>query len=228
MFDGTMKSKDNSAPIAIIGMGCRFPGNVNSPSELWDMLNRGQNTWSPTPSDRYNEAAFCSQDGNSTNTHNQRGGHFLSQNIAAFDAGFFDISAEQARAMDPQQRLLLETAFEAVESANIPYSDFYGSNTGVYTATFNHDYDRNLSKDATDIPRHQLTGTGDSMLSNRISYVFNLKGPSMTIDTGCSGGIVAVHQACQSLKTFESDTAVAGGANLILNPDRSIELSNLR
>jgi acyl transferase domain-containing protein len=215
-------------PIAIIGMACRLPGNVTNTEELWDLLVEGRVGWSPVPSQRYNEAAFYHPNPENEGTTNHRGGHFISPDIAAFDASFFGISPIEAQAMDPQQRLLLETTYEAFEIAGIPIDGARGSNTAVYTAMFTRDYDRNMFKDPVDLPKYQTTGTGEAILSNRVSYVFDFKGPSMTLDTGCSGSIVALHQACQSLRTGESTMALASGVNLILSPDHMFGMTKLQ
>ena len=129
--------------------------------------------------------------------------------------------------MDPQQRLLLEVVYEALESAGQQQQRIRGSATSVHVALFTRDYDRILYKDTLSIPRYQTTGTGDAIASNRISYVFDFTGPSVTLDTGCSGGLVAVHQACSSLRLGESDMAVAAAANIIIGPDQQIGLTNL-
>lgn len=152
----------------------------------------------------------------------------MDQNIAAFDAEFFGISPIEAKAMDPQQRILLETSYEAFESSGILLENLRGSKTAVYVAMFTRDYDRNIYRDTSDIPKYHTTGCGEAIVSNRISYIFDLKGPSMTLDTGCSGSMVALHQACQSLRIGESNMALAGGVNLILNPDQMIGMSNLQ
>ena len=218
----------NPTPIAIIGIGCRLPGGVTDTEKLWDLLVDGRNTWSAVPDERFNEEAFYHPDPDHNGTTNHRGGHFIKDNVAAFDAAFFGISPVEARAMDPQQRLLLETTYETFEDAGIPIEKISGSNTAVYAAIFTRDYDRNIYRDHINIPKYHVTGSGEAILSNRISYIFDLKGPSMTLDTGCSGSMVAVHQACQSLRCGESDMALASGVNLILNADHMIGMSNLQ
>ncbi|KAK7189138.1 Lovastatin diketide synthase LovF 12 [Paraphaeosphaeria sporulosa] len=216
-----------NSPIAVIGFQCRFPGGSISSEKLWETLVSGSNTWSKVPTDRFNEEAFFHDDPDDTNgTNNHRGGHFLKEDIRDFDHDFFNISAQEAAAMDPQQRLLLEVVYEALESAGQQHR-IRGSATSVHVALFTRDYDRNLYKDTLNIPRYQVTGTGDAIASNRISYVFDCTGPSVTLDTGCSGGLVAVHQACNSLRLGESDMAIAAAANLIIGPDQQIGLSNL-
>lgn len=217
-----------SVPIAIIGIGCRLPGGITNTEDLWGLLMEGRHAWSAVPPERYNEAAFYHPNPRNDGTTNHRGGHFLSQDIAAFDAAFFGISPVEAQAMDPQQRLLLETTFEAFENAGFPIEKARGSSTAVYTAKFTQDYDRNMQKDPGDIPTYHVTGTGDAIVSNRISYIFDFKGPSVTLDTGCSGSMVALHHACQSLQTGESDMALASGVNLMLNPDHMFGMSKLQ
>jgi acyl transferase domain-containing protein len=216
------------APIAVVGIGCRFPGNATDPTKLWNLLASGKTTWTEVPADRYNEQAFYHPNADLNGSHNHRGGHFLDQNIAAFDADFFGISPIEAQAMDPQHRILLETSYEALENSGHTLESVRGSKTSVYTAIFTRDYDRNIYKDTFDIPKYHITGSGEAILSNRVSHFFDLRGPSMTLDTGCSGSMVAVHQACQSLRTHESTMALAGGVNLILNPDHMIGMSNLQ
>ena len=189
------------------------------------MLLQGESGWSKVPDDRYNEEAFNKHGSRSRGTIQHHGGHFLDQDIRTFDAAFFGITPSEAKAMDPQQRLQLESAYEALEGAGINTNKIRGSNTAVYTAIFSRDYDRIMFKDTNDMAMYHMSGVGDAILANRISYVFDLKGPSVTLDTGCSGGLVALHQACQSLRTGESDMALAGGANLILSPDTMMPLS---
>lgn len=179
------------------------------------------------PKDRYNENAYLHSNPAASTSHNHRGGHFLSQDVAAFDAAFFHIPPAEAQAMDPQQRILLETTYDAFQTCGTTLESVRGSNTAVYIATFSSDYDRSIQKDIGDVPKYHTTGTGEAIAANRISHAFDLKGPSVALDTGCSGGLVAVHYACQSLITGEVATAIAGGVNLILNPDRMIGMSNL-
>ena len=223
-----MGSSPIPVPIAIIGTGCRLPGGVTNSDKLWELLVAKQNVWTGTPPGRYNDAAFIHRSENFQGGHNHEGGHFLEGNIAAFDADFFGINPEEANAMDPQQRLLLEVTYEAFENGGVPAKAFRGSDTAVYVASFTHDYDRNIFKDPLNIPKYHVTGCGDAILANRLSYVFDLKGPSITLNTGCSGGLVALHHACQSLQLGESGMAIAAGANLILGPDHMISMSNLQ
>jgi acyl transferase domain-containing protein/NADPH:quinone reductase-like Zn-dependent oxidoreductase/NAD(P)-dependent dehydrogenase (short-subunit alcohol dehydrogenase family) len=216
------------APIAVVGISCRLPGGANSPDELWQLLQGGSSAWSPVPADRFNEAAFyhgSADDANGTSNH--RGGHFIHGDLRDFDHVFFRLSSQQAAAMDPQQRMLLEMTYEAFESAGWLRESLAGSNTSVHVAMFTNDYDRNLYKDPLDLPTYYITGIEKAILSNRISHVFDLRGPSITLDTACSGGLVALHQACGGLLSRESDTAIVAAPNLMLGPDHYIGMSNL-
>lgn len=159
---------------------------------------------------------------------NAKGLHFLKQDPALFDARFFSISPLEAVAMDPQQRMLLEVAYEAFENSGIPMERLSMSPTGVYVALFGNDYQRIILRDTENYPSYSGTGTGLALASNRLSYFFNLKGPSFTLDTGCSGGLVALHQACQSLRAGESKMCMAAGSNLILDPQLTAAECNLR
>lgn len=215
-------------PIAVVGISCRLPGGADDPAKLWQLLSEGRNAWSDVPPARFNWSSFHHPNHDMQGTYSHRGGHFMHQDIAAFDARFFGIPPNEANAMDPKQRILLEIAYEAFENAGISLERIQGSNTGVYVATFTHDYETMMLKDPQILPSYLLTGIGQAILSNRISYVFDLRGPSITLDTACSGSLVALHQACQSLRSGESDIALAGGTNLILNPDIMIPMSLLR
>ena len=216
------------APIAVVGMSCRFPGGANDPEKLWSLLSEGQSAWSDVPSDRFLWKSFYHPSTDMNGAINHRGGHFLDHDVSAFDANFFGIPPSEANAMDPQQRLQLETAYEAIENAGMPMDQIKGSKGGVYVAIFSRDYDRMAYKDPDDYARYHMTGAGDAIISNRISYVFDLKGPSMTIDTGCSGSLVALHSACQSLRLGETNMSIVGGSNLILSPDPMIPMSLLQ
>ena len=129
--------------------------------------------------------------------------------------------------MDPQQRILLEVAYEAFENAGVTIETLKESNTAVFAAMFTRDYDRNVFKDTEDIPKYHTTGCGEAIMSNRISYTFDLRGPSITLDTGCSGSLVGLHQACQSLRARETDLALACGVSVVIGPDLMIGMSNL-
>ncbi|KAI9645960.1 hypothetical protein NHQ30_005397 [Ciborinia camelliae] len=218
---------ESDIPIAVIGFACRFPGGIHDAESLWQVLIQGQSTWSDIPADRYDWRSFYHPTRGSRSAHSARGGYFLDSNIAEFDANFFGISPLEAAAIDPQQRILLEVTYEAMENAGISIDSIKGSNTGVYVATFTHDYENMMYHDSLSIPKYGMTGTGTAIASNRISYVFDLKGPSMSLDTGCSGSLVALHQACLSLRYGETNSSFVGGTNLILSPDAMLPMDNL-
>jgi acyl transferase domain-containing protein len=172
-------------PIAIVGIGCRLPGSVGSPEDLWQLLSKGQSGWSRVPTDRWNSESFYHPDGGSIQAYNAQSGYFLTHDVAEFDSRFFGFTSHEADAADPQQRLLLETTYEALENAGIPLKSLRGSDTAVYAAVFARDYDRMQYKDVNNISHLHIGGTGEAILANRLSYVFDWKGASMTIDTGC-------------------------------------------
>lgn len=178
---------ENPTSIAIIGMGCRLPGGADNPEQLWDMLEEGRSGWCEVPGDRWNWKSFYHPDSAAKESLNFKSAYFIPQDITAFDARFFGIPPREAEGMDPQQRLLLETSFEAIENAGIPIDSLRGSDTSVYVAIFAQDYDRMGYKDLQKLHKLHVTGKGGAILSNRISYLLDLKGPSMTIDTGCVG-----------------------------------------
>ncbi|KAK4447399.1 hypothetical protein QBC34DRAFT_440144 [Podospora aff. communis PSN243] len=206
-------------PIAIIGMSCRFAGDATNPERFWDMLAQGRNAWSEIPSARFNPKGVFHPDPEKLNTSHVKGAHFLKEDIALFDAAFFSLSGEMASAMDPQYRLLLESAYEALENAGLTLSSVAGSNTSVYAGVFTHDYHEGIIRDEDNLPRFLPIGTFSAIASNRISHFFDLRGPSMTVDTGCSTGLVALHQAVLGLRAGESDMAIVGGCNLMITPD---------
>ncbi len=207
-------------PIAIVGIGCRFPGGVNDPHSFWQLLANGVDAIREIPEDRWSQRAFCDPEPGKPGKTYARWGGFLDQ-IDQFDPNFFSISAREAPYMDPQQRLLLEVAWESLEDAGVVLSRGEKSNTGVFVGVSTHDYAQiQLSfEDKTSIDSHTTTGGTMSIAANRISYCFNLSGPSIAIDTACSSALVAVHLACQSLWNRECDMALAGGVNAIIIPD---------
>lgn len=155
------------------------------------------------------------------------GGHFVKEDVYAFDAAFFNLPASEAVAMDPRQRMALEVAYELFESAGMPFEKVKGSQTAVYIGAGLSDYEASIQRDPEYAPKYALTGVSHEILANRISHFFDIHGPSMTVETACSSSLVAIHLACQSVRNGEADMAVAGGVNLILNPEMTIQLSNL-
>ncbi|KAK8066687.1 hypothetical protein PG997_013434 [Apiospora hydei] len=218
---------EKESPIAIIGMACRLPGGAHDPESLWSMLAEGRDGRAEVPKDRWNWKSFYHKNPDMGEVTNFSHAYFLQQDVAAFDARFFGILGAEATGMDPQQRLLLEVAYEAVENAGIPIESLRGSNTSVHIAMFARDYDRMGFRDGPNLHKTHVIGSGEAILANRISYVWDLKGTSNTLDTGCSGGLVALHQACRTLKADEADMALAGASQLILTPDQSMAMAQL-
>lgn len=184
--------------------------------------------YSKVPRERFNVEAFHREASTHVGDLIPEGGHYLTQDVSAFDAPFFAITAEEARAMDPAARMLLESTYEAFENAGIPIKALEGSNTGCYVGCFTKDYHELLMADPEAAPMYSGTGTGFSLLANRISWYYDLKGPSISLDTACSSSLVGLHLACQSLSSGETNMALVSGANLILAPNLSLWLSNLQ
>ncbi|WAL61389.1 type I polyketide synthase [Thermocoleostomius sinensis] len=209
-------------PIAITGIGCRYPG-AESPHAFWQLLRDGIDAIEEVPPSRWEVDRFYDSDRSQPNKTNTRWGGFLPQ-IDRFDPQFFGIAPREAYSMDPQQRLLLEVAWEALEDAGQIPEQLRGSQTGVFIGIGTHDYSIMLWQDPVNDP-YATTGTGNCIAANRISYVFDFKGPSLAIDTACSSSLVAVHLACQSLWCGESTLALAGGVNVLLLPTVTIGFS---
>ncbi|KAI1086563.1 putative polyketide synthase [Rostrohypoxylon terebratum] len=221
-----MMTTQEPIPIAIIGMGCRFSAGIDSPQKLWSVVAEGRDGWTEVPPDRFNEQSFYHPDPDAPGAINHRGGHFLDQTIAAFDANFFGIPPVEAEVIDPQHRVLLETSWEAIENAGIPLQRLKGSDTAVYVAMSCHDHEQVSHKDPLSFSRYHDTGIFQSFLANRVSYAFDLHGPSIMLDTACSGSLVAIHSACQSLRSGEAKMALAGGVGMIISPDQMARMSS--
>ncbi|OBJ34261.1 type I polyketide synthase [Mycolicibacter heraklionensis] len=204
-------------PIAVIGLGCRFPGDINSPDAMWQFLLDGGNAVTEVPADRWAPFDDGSAETSNAIARTTRWGSFL-RDIAAFDADFFDISSREAVKMDPQQRLLLEVAWEALEHAGIPATSLRRSQTGVYVGASITEYGCHASADLPSVDAWSNAGGALSIIANRLSYFLDLRGPSVTVDTACSSSLVALHLACRSLRTGECETAIAGGVNLLMSP----------
>jgi phthiocerol/phenolphthiocerol synthesis type-I polyketide synthase B len=204
-------------PIAVIGVGCRFPGAIAGPQGLWQFLCGGGSAISELPPDRWAPFDDGSPEVAATLARTTRSGAFLAD-IDAFDAEFFDISTREAVKMDPQQRLLLEVAWEALEHAGIPPSSLRRSQTGVFAGACYTDYGYLAGLDLPNVDAWSNPGGALSIIANRLSYFLDLRGPSVTVDTACSSSLVAVHLACQSLRTGDADLALAAGVNLLLAP----------
>ncbi|ACV62202.1 6-deoxyerythronolide-B synthase [Desulfofarcimen acetoxidans DSM 771] len=210
-------------PIAIVGMGCRFPGGVNTPAGFWELLRNGVCAITETPSDRWSNDLFYSKDREKPGKINAIHGGFLDR-IDLFDPYFFGISPHEAAWVDPQQRLLLEVTWEALEDGGQKPVELEGTDVGVFVGALALDYHTLQFSDMLqyDMSPYTSTGSMGTMLSNRISYIFNFRGPSLTLDSACSSSLVAVHYACESLRRGECSIAVAGGVTLMFTPQHSI------
>nr|AIT55263.1 GulF [Pyxidicoccus fallax] len=207
-------------PIAIIGMGCRFPGGVHGPDAFWRFLADGVNGIRDTPKDRWDTERYLdAEQGTPGKMYTGHGG-FLDR-VDGFDAAFFGISPREALSMDPQQRLFLETCWEAIENAGLSADVLEGSQTGVYAGIVNQDYAMMQMKDTAhgEMDTYFATGHPHCVVSGRVSYQFGLRGPTLSVDTACSSSLVALHLACQSLRLGSCDVALAGGINLLLMPE---------
>nr|MCU0535566.1 polyketide synthase [Hydrococcus sp. Prado102] len=210
-------------PIAIVGIGCRFP-KAKNPEAYWQLLCNGIDAIAPIPKERWDIDSFYHPSPDSPGKMNVRWGGFLEE-VDRFDAEFFGMSADEVEHTDPQQRLFLEVAWEALENAAIVPKSLASSKTGVFIGLCTIDYHRLLYKKFSCIGPYSGTGTTPCVTANRLSYLLDLRGPSMAIDTACSSSLVTVHLACQSLRSGESDLCLAGGVNLILSPDSTISSS---
>ena len=216
-------------PIAIVGMGCRFPGGADSPQQFWDLLRTGTDAIVDVPPSRWEASAFYDPDPDAPLKMYTSKGGFLSGPVDEFDAETFGIAPREAMAMDPQQRLLLEVTWEALEDAGMPVGGLVGSSTGVYVGINTGDYMQLLSTSGLpDIDAYVATGNTFSVAAGRLSYLFGLQGPSMAIDTACSSSLVAADLACRSLHQRHVDLALVGGVNLMLSPATSISLAKMR
>ncbi|MGF1539546.1 MAG: beta-ketoacyl synthase N-terminal-like domain-containing protein, partial [Pleurocapsa sp.] len=222
------KLQQYQEPIAIIGMGCRFPGGANNPENYWQLLKNGVDAITAIPQSRWDSEFYCN-----SNSAIQPGkiasgyGGFLQEEIDRFDAEFFGISPREAKNMDPQQRLLLEIAWEALENACQAPDRLVNSPTGVFIGVTVNNYLELLSKsnNLNNYDAYFATGNGFSFTAGRISYFLGLQGPSLAVDTACSSSLTSVHLACQSLRLGECSMALAGGIDLLLSPDILISLS---
>ena len=219
-------SRTFKEPIAIVGIGCRFPG-ASSLESLWHLLCENSEAVREIPPDRADFASYYDPTPATPGKLITRRGGFL-DGIDRFDPYFFGISPREAERIDPQQRLLLEVAWEALENAGLRRDEWTGSRTGVFMGLWTSDYEGCMFKASNDIDLFTTTGGGRYAASGRLSYAFDLRGPSLTVDTACSSSLVAVHLACQSLRARESELALAGGVNLLIQPHISIGYSRAR
>ncbi|MER7707801.1 beta-ketoacyl synthase N-terminal-like domain-containing protein [Kitasatospora sp. NPDC097605] len=213
--------------IAVIGVGCRFPGGVTGADGFWEFLARGGSGITAIPQDRWDIEEFYDQEPGAPGRMYVRHGGFVDE-VRGFDAGLFGIPPREAAGIDPQHRLMLEVAWEALEHAGVAPDSLRGTRTGVFVGMGGSDFQRLGAGDVSLIDAYSATGTSANFGANRLSYVLGLEGPSMVVDTACSSSLVALHLAAQSLRAGECETALAGGVNVMLSPDSTVALSSGR
>ncbi|MBX3579784.1 MAG: thioester reductase domain-containing protein [Rhizobiaceae bacterium] len=211
-------------PLAIVGIGCRFPGHANDPESFWNLMIEKRSALRDVPADRWNAVRYYGDDRNAAGRVITTRGGFLDHHDR-FDAGFFNISPREAVRMDPQQRWLLEVAWETLEDAGMPLRKLRGTETGVFVGISAYEYGTLQTRNTFGTDVHSSSGVALSIASNRISYQFDLKGQSVSVDAACASALVAVHQACTSIWTGECDMVLAGGVNALLTPDGTIGFS---
>ncbi|MCP3800287.1 SDR family NAD(P)-dependent oxidoreductase [Allokutzneria sp. A3M-2-11 16] len=214
-------------PIAIVGIGCRFPGGVADPRGFWDLLTSGTDAIGDIPPDRWRPDLYFDPDPATPGRMFVRQGGFLDAPVDRFDAGFFGMTPREAAPLDPQQRLLLEVAWEALEDAGIPPTALEGKNVGTYLGGFVVDamHLQFAESNRELISSHTATGASLTMLSARLAYTFDWRGPCITLDTACSSSLVALHYACTAIANGECDIAVTGGVNVMLHPTTTVVMS---
>ncbi|MBW4673376.1 MAG: 6-deoxyerythronolide-B synthase [Desmonostoc geniculatum HA4340-LM1] len=217
-------------PIAIVGMGCRFPGGADNPEAFWQLLRDGVDAIIDIPNDRWDTAAYYDPNPDTPGKIYTRKGGCLSDRPDSFDPQFFGISATEAKSLDPQQRLLLEVAWEALENANQSPEKLFNSLTGVFLGICSNDYNNMIwqSGGATQVDAFCATGNALSVAAGRLSYFLGLKGPSLAVDTACSSSLVALHLACQHLRNQECHLALVGGVHLLLSPETSVAFARTK
>lgn len=215
-------------PIAVIGSGCRFPGESDTPSKLWSLIRDPHDLSKKPPLSRFDIDTFYHPVGTHHGTTNATKSYWLEDSdrtdVSKFDAGFFNIQPSEVDAMDPQQRLLMEVVYDSLCAAGQPMEKLRGSDTAVYVGMMSDDWSTMLTRDWETLPRYTATGLERGIMANRLSYFFGWHGPSMTIDTACSSSLVALDLAVQMLRSGKSKVAVAAGTNLILSPGRPLSL----
>jgi acyl transferase domain-containing protein len=223
------EARNRRGPIAVIGVGLRFPGVGSDPEQFWKMIADGRDAVGPVPADRWDREALFARDAAVPGKINTRHASFL-ENVRRFDAGFFDITPREAARMDPQQRLFLETAWHALEDAGLRTGQLEGSQTGVFVGVHNHsaDYQAMQFRSVDQLDAWSATGTAHDMIGGRLAYWLDLHGPALTVNTACSSSLTAVHLACRSLQARDCTMALAGGVNLLLEPGSTVAAAQLQ
>jgi acyl transferase domain-containing protein/1-acyl-sn-glycerol-3-phosphate acyltransferase/NAD(P)-dependent dehydrogenase (short-subunit alcohol dehydrogenase family)/acyl carrier protein len=218
-----MRNENGNGAIAIVGIGCRFPGGADNPHKFWELLKAGFDAITEIPASRSEFLELFDSDPRKPGRSYSRWGGFL-KDVDLFDAQFFQISPREAVRIDPQHRLLLELVWEACEDGGLPPDQLAGSRTGVFVGISTHDYGdvQMYPQNRGQLDLYSNSGTATSIAANRISYIYDLRGPSFSVDTACSSALTALHLACQSLRNGDCDQAIVGGAQLVLRPELTI------
>lgn len=215
----------NEAPIAIVGLAYRAPAIGRK--GLWDFLSEAKSAWTKMPAERFDHQAYYSHGDERTGAFKAQGAHFVPEDIYAFDAAFFNMRAEEARNSDPQHRMMLECALEAAENAGHSLLDLAGKKIGVFVGCGSLEYGQRISEDLFSTSTFSATGTAPCMFANRLSYFFDINGPSVAIDSACASSSYAAHHACQALRNGECDAAFVGASALCISPSLWITLEKM-
>ncbi|MCJ1390655.1 polyketide synthase [Xylographa bjoerkii] len=224
--DDDDEDEDLVEPVAVIGFSVKFPQDASSSAGFWKLMAEKRSAMTEIPADRFHIDAFYHP--TRRDALPLRGAHFIKDDLGAFDAEFFGINPSEAAAMDPAQRILLETTYKACESAGIRLEHLKGSNTSVHTGCFTNDYLQQLLKDPERLPTYAAVGATLSMLANRISWFYDLSGPSINVDSACSSSAMAIDHACQLLRAGDSGMSIVAGCNLTFDPDYTNVLTNMQ
>lgn len=206
----------NDTPIAVVGHSYRAPGIGGK--GLWEFLAQARSAWTKVPLKRFDHSAYFQPGADKSGVIRAQGAHFVPDDVFAFDAAFFNMRAEEARNSDPQHRMMLECAFEAVEDAGLSVTDLAGQKIGVFIGCGQHEYSERLADDPHAAKTFSATGIAPCMVANRISYFFDIDGPSVAVDTACASSVYAAHQAVSALRNGECNAAFVGAAALTLAP----------
>lgn len=215
----------NDTPIAIVGLSYRAPGVGRK--GLWDYLAEAKSAWTEMPAERFDHKAYHNPGAERSGSFRSQGAHFLPDDIYGFDASFFNMRAEEARNSDPQHRMMLECALEAAENAGHSLIDLAGKKVGVFVGCGSQEYAHRTSEDLYSTSTFSATGVASCMFANRLSYFFDVNGPSVAIDTACASSAYAAHQACQALRNGDCNAAFVGSAALCLSPSLWITLEKM-